>query len=107
MVKQKATRPTSTFPAIVPIRALSGSASFKSGKIRTITIISSIKYKVSFCFLSNGSGLEKVTPFPMPRLLLKPKRKIAIRIREKMMANPKIFISSTNEFGVPKVGSDS
>ena len=71
MVKQNANSPTSTFPAIFPISSLPGTAIFKSGNTRTITIIRIIKCRVVFCFLSKGSGRLKVTPFPIPLLLLK------------------------------------
>ena len=96
-VKIMATRPTSTFPLIYLTAAFPGIRMFNRGKIRTTAIIAIIKVRVVFWSFVKLSGFLKVTPLPIFLFSLKPKRKIVIRIREKKMANAKIFISILKE----------
>ena len=105
--KMMATKPTSILPLIKPIEELPGIRIFNRGKISTMTIMAIMRVSVCFCFLSNDSGFLNVTPFPILRFDLKPKRKIVINISENRMAKRKICISIPKVSTAVSSGADS
>ena len=95
--KIMATRPTSTLLLTYLMAALPGIRTCNNGKIRTTTIMIIIRDRVNFWSLVKASGFLKVTPLPILRFSLNPKRKIVTKIRENTTEKIKIFIS------IPKV----
>ena len=106
-VKIIATKPTSILPLMEEMSSLEGRIIFKTGKTSTTIIIRIIRFRVVRCLGSKGSGFWKVTPLPMFRFALKPKRKMVMRMRENKIAKPKMVISVEKESRGVRAGSAS